>query len=65
MFEPVRERIRKQRARIRGSGTDYLAYALLDTVVDNYIFIIERLGERIHAVTCERAEQPRVVTMMP
>jgi magnesium transporter len=46
-FEPVRERIRRQKGRIRGSGIDYLAYALLDTVVDNYISLIERLGEKI------------------
>jgi len=47
VFEPVRERIRKQKARIRASGIDYLAYALLDCVVENYVFIIERLGEQI------------------
>ncbi len=47
VFEPVRERIRKQKSRIRGSGTDYLAYALIDTVVDNYIYIIELMGEKI------------------
>lgn len=50
VFEPVRERIRKQKGRIRKVGIDYLAYALLDTVVDNYIFIIERLGGRIEEV---------------
>ena len=47
VFEPVRERIRKQKARIRASGIDYLAYALLDCVVENYVFIVERLGEQI------------------
>ena len=47
VFEPVRERIRRQKRRIRQSGTDYLAYALLDIVVDNYIYIISRLGEKI------------------
>jgi len=46
-FEPVRERIRRQKGRVRGAGIDYLAYALLDTVVDNYIFVIERLGEKV------------------
>ena len=50
VFEPVRERIRKQKGRIRGAGIDYLAYALLDTVVDNYIFIIERMGEKIEDI---------------
>jgi magnesium transporter len=53
VFEPVRERIRKQKGRIRKVGIDYLAYALLDTVVDNYIFIIERLGEQIEDIEDE------------
>ena len=50
VFEPVRERIRKQKARIRGSGIDYLAYALLDCVVENYVFIVERMGEQIEDI---------------
>lgn len=47
VFEPVRERIRKHRGRIRNLGVDYLAYAILDTIVDNYIFAIEALGAKI------------------
>ncbi len=47
VFETLRGRIRKQKSRIRGSGTDYLSYALLDTVADNYIHIIEQIGEKI------------------
>ncbi len=43
----MRERIRKQKGRIRATSIDYLAYALVDTAVDNYIFIIERFGEKI------------------
>ena len=43
-FEPVRERIRNSRGRIRKSGPDYLAYALIDTLVDGYIQSIESLG---------------------
>jgi len=46
-FEAVRERIRKHKNKIRCSGTDYLAFALLDVVVDNYIYIIGLLGEEI------------------
>jgi magnesium transporter len=46
-FEPVRERIRKQRKRIIASGTDYLAFALLDMVIDNYILILSDFGEKI------------------
>jgi magnesium transporter len=47
VFEPVRDRIRRNRSRLRGSNTDYLAYALIDTVVENYIYIIELIGEKI------------------
>ncbi len=47
VFDPVRERLKKQKSRIRGAGTDYLAYALIDAVADNYIHIIERMGEQI------------------
>ena len=50
VFEPVRERIRKQKKRIRNSGTDYLTFALLDIVIDNYIYITSRLGEKIETL---------------
>jgi len=58
VFEPVRDRIRKQKGRIRKAGIDYLAYALLDTIVDNYIFIIERLGEHIEEIEDEILDNP-------
>jgi magnesium transporter len=58
VFEPVRERIRKQKGRIRKVGIDYLAYALLDTIVDNYHFIIERLGEQIEEVEDRILDNP-------
>ncbi|MBU2537779.1 MAG: magnesium/cobalt transporter CorA [Proteobacteria bacterium] len=58
VFEPVRDRIRKQKGRIRKVGIDYLAYALLDTIVDNYIFIIERLGEKIEEIEDEILDNP-------
>jgi magnesium transporter len=47
VFEPVRERIRNNRGRIRRSGSDYLAYALMDDVVDSYFLILESLGDSI------------------
>jgi magnesium transporter len=50
VFSPVRERIRKGKGRIRTSGCDYLAYALIDAIVDNYFAILERLGERLEEV---------------
>lgn len=50
VFEPVRERIRKQKRRIRNSGPDFLIFALLDIVIDNYIYIISVLGEKIETL---------------
>ena len=47
VFEPVRNRIRGGRKRIRSSGPDYLAFALLDIVIDNYIYILSRLGRGV------------------
>lgn len=46
-FEAIRERIRKGTGRVRRKGADYLAYALLDTIVDNYLINIEKLGNLI------------------
>ena len=46
-FDPLRARIRHGGGIIRHSGPDYLAYALLDNVVDFYFPILESLGERI------------------
>lgn len=63
VFDPVRERIRKGKGRIRGHGTDYLAYALLDTIVDNYIFIIERIGEQIEDLEEVVLDKPDAMTM--
>ena len=45
VFEPVRERIRAANGRIRHRGADYLAYALMDAVVDGYFGILEKLGD--------------------
>ncbi len=50
VFEPVRERIRKQKKRIRNGGTDYLTFALLDIVIDNYLYVISVLGEKIETL---------------
>lgn len=58
VFEPVRDRIRKQKKRIRNSGTDYLAIALLDVVIDNYIYIIGILGEKIERLEENLLQEP-------
>lgn len=47
VFEPIRDRIRNQKGRIRNRGADYLAYSLLDCIVDQYSVIIEYFGDEI------------------
>jgi magnesium transporter len=47
VLEAIRERIRNKLGRVRKSGADYLLYALLDVIVDNYFLIVEELGKRI------------------
>ena len=47
IFEPLRERIRKGKGRIRAMGSDYLAYAILDVITDNYFLMLEKLGEQM------------------
>ncbi|MBF8150914.1 magnesium/cobalt transporter CorA [Winogradskyella sp. F6397] len=47
VFDNVRERLRHGNGRIRGLKSDYLLYALIDAVVDNYFSIIETLGNKI------------------
>jgi len=50
VLTPVRERIKKGKGRIRKAGVDYLAYALIDAVVDHYFIILEAFGEKIETL---------------
>lgn len=45
IFDPVRRRLRSGQGLMRTSGPDYLAYALIDTVVDGYYPVLEALGD--------------------
>ena len=47
VFAPVRDRIRKGKGRIRYSGNDYLAYILMDTILDNYLLLVEKIGGQV------------------
>lgn len=46
-FDVIRTRLRECKGRVRKMGPDYLAYALIDAVVDHYFYVIEELGEKI------------------
>jgi magnesium transporter len=49
-FDPIRTRIRDIGGRIRHSGADYLAYAILDSCIDNYFPALEKYGEQIESL---------------
>ncbi len=50
IFDPVRNRIKSAKGRIRKAGADYLAYALIDAIVDNYFKVLEGIGEEIENI---------------
>lgn len=60
VFDPVRNQIRNKIGRIRKAGADYLAYALIDAVVDSYFDILERFGEQIEIIEEKLLGDPRL-----
>jgi magnesium transporter len=60
VFEPIRDRIRNKTGRIRESGVDYLVYALVDVIVDNYFVVLENIGEHIEALEARVVAEPIV-----
>jgi len=57
-FDSVRERIRSGKGKIRGMGVDYLAYSLIDAIVDSYFTVLEGFGERIVDVEERLTQSP-------
>jgi magnesium transporter len=58
ILDPIRDRIRHATGRVRRKKADYLLYALLDVIVDNYFLIVEDLGERIEELERKIAVRP-------
>ncbi len=58
-FESVKTRLRSGRKRIRSSGPDYLAYAILDLIVDSYFALLDRLEARIEAAEDRLLSDPQ------
>jgi magnesium transporter len=62
-FANVKERLRAGKGRLRKMGADYLAYTLLDIVVDQYFGVLERLGERIEVLEGKLLADPGTATL--
>ncbi len=63
VFQPVRERLRGGKGRLRQSGADYLLYALVDAIVDQYFAVLEFIGERIESLQQTVVADPRPETL--
>lgn len=63
VFGPIRERIRTAKGRIRATGADYLAYRMLDAIIDNYFIILEDINDRIETLQdlVANKPEPRIV----
>lgn len=57
-FDIIRNRLRECKGRVRKMGPDYLAYCLIDAVVDHYFFVIEKIGEKIEILDDELLSNP-------
>jgi len=58
VFDPIRQRIRKNQGILRKETADYLLYALLDVLVDRYFAILEKIDETVDAIDASMSEQP-------
>ena len=63
VFSTLRDRIRNGKGRIRKAGSDYLAYALMDAIVDQYFIILETFGEKMESTEEELLSNPRRETL--
>ncbi len=63
IFDPLRDRIRTDKGKIRKMGSDYLAYGLMDAIVDNYFFILEKIGDKIEDLEDELIANPTKETL--
>lgn len=63
VFKAVRERLRGGKGRLRQSGADYLLYALVDAIVDQYFLVLESLGEKIELLQEKVVADPKPETL--
>ncbi|MBN2455346.1 MAG: magnesium/cobalt transporter CorA [Sedimentisphaerales bacterium] len=63
VFEQIRERIRNAKGRIRKMSSDYLAYSLIDAIVDNYYLILEKCADRIETLEEQLVTEPDEKTL--
>lgn len=63
VFDPIRERIRKYKGRVRKERGDYLAYLIIDAIVDNYFNVLEDIADYIEDTEEVLLEKPNSDTL--
>ncbi|UCF65036.1 MAG: magnesium/cobalt transporter CorA [bacterium] len=58
VLNPIRERLKNPLGRLRKNGADYLAYTIIDVIVDHYFILLEKLGEKIETLEENVIEKP-------
>ena len=62
-FNPVRERLKNAKGRVRSQGADFLAYSLMDIIVDNYFLVLEQVADSIETMEEELMRDPSQRTL--
>jgi magnesium transporter len=57
-FDPLRARLRADASRLRGAGADFLAYGIVDAVVDHYFVVLEQLGDAVEGIEATASLDP-------
>ena len=63
LFDPIRERLRNEKGRLRKAGADYLAHALIDALVDSYFAILDGFGEKTEGLETALIGRPLPSTL--
>jgi len=63
VFNTIRERIRKDKGKIRKMGASYLAYSLIDAIIDHYFVLFEVAGDKIERIEEELINEPNPKTL--
>jgi len=63
IFEPVRRRLRSSKGHFRSQGADYLAYVILDTIVDSYFTLQDSLDEIVDSIEEDLLTDPTTETL--
>ena len=65
VFDELRDRLSSAKGRVRAQGSDYLMYAILDAIVDNYYTVIEALGDRVETIESTLYQAKKIDEALP